>query len=178
MKFVPLSKNKQARVDDEDFERVSRWHWSYCPNRGGYAVRNETYAPGKHRYLPMARFILNAPKGKLVDHINGETLDNRKENLRLCTHAENQANKKRPVNNTSGYKGVQWSKQKEKWIAVAWLMGHLYYGGAYTDKIEAAKAYDRLAVKLYGEFARVNFPEQSTSPKKPSRGTEELDRAA
>jgi hypothetical protein len=177
MKLIPLSKNKAAKIDDLDFERVNRWKWSFCPNRGGYAVRNETYAPRKHRFLPMARFIMNAPKGMLVDHRNGDTLDNQRENLRICTIAENQQNKRKPKHNTSGYKGVQWSKQKRKWIATAALTGHLYWGGGFDDKIEAAKAYDRLASRLYGEFARLNFPER-TSPVKQLHDIEELDRAA
>lgn len=177
MKLIPLTKNKTAKIDDIDFERVSRWKWSYCPNRGGYAVRNETYAPGKHRYLLMARFIMNAPKGKFVDHINGDTLDNRRSNLRIATHAQNQMNQRRRSDNTSGYKGVQWSKQKQKWIAVAWKAGHLYYGGASGDKVEAAEAYDRLATRLFGEFARLNFPE-NTSRAKPSHDTTELAQAA
>lgn len=177
MKLIPLTKNKTAKIDDVDFERVSRWKWSYCPNRGGYAVRNETYAPGKHRFLPLARFILNAPAGKFVDHISGDTLDNRRSNLRLVTHAQNQMNQKRRSDNTSGYKGVQFSKQKKKWIAVAWKSGHLYYGGAFADKIEAAKAYDRLASRLFGEFARLNFPGK-TLPGSQSPETEVQDRAA
>jgi hypothetical protein len=177
MKLVPLTKNKTAKVDDADFERVSRWKWSYCANRAGYAVRTETYAPGKHRSQGMARFILNAPRGTFVDHANGDTLDNRRSNLRIATHAQNQMNQKRRSDNTSGFKGVQFSKQKQKWIAVAWKNGHSYYGGAFTDKAEAARGYDRLAVKLFGEFARLNFPERK-SLSLPSLDRVELDRAA
>lgn len=120
---------------------------------------------------------MNATDGMFVDHVNGETLDNRKTNLRLVTHAQNQYNRRIPNTNTSGYKGVQWSKQKQKWIAVASLKGKLYYGGGYADKLEAAKAYDRLAVKLFGEFARFNFPE-NTSRGSRSRGRGELAQAA
>ena len=98
------------------------------------------------------------PKGMATDHINGDGLDNRKQNLRICTHAENLRNRRLGKNNTSGYKGVSWHKLHKLWYAHISHNKKLMSLGYFKDKEEAAKAYDRKAIELFGEFAKLNFP--------------------
>ena len=104
--------------------------------------------------VPLHRHITNCPKGMHVDHINGNVLDNRLSNLRICTPSQNQANSKLPKNNTSGYKGV--SKNGDGWKAKIRVDYAYYYLGTFLTKEEAARAYNAAAIKYFGEFARLN----------------------
>jgi hypothetical protein len=107
----------------------------------------------------MHRIILKAPKDAHVDHINGDGLDNRKWNLRLCTRSQNLCNSSIKRNNTSGYKGVRLDKWigYKKWRAYIWTNGRQKYIGNFSCKNEAAKAYNETATKYYGEFAKLNI---------------------
>lgn len=91
-----------------------------------------------------------------VDHIDGNPSNNAITNLRVCSHAENQRNMKKHKDNTSGFKGVYWNKQCEKWMAKVVVDGKQKYLGLYADKIAAAKAYDAAAANIHGEFAKLN----------------------
>ena len=145
MKKIKLTKGKYALVDDKDFNWLSqrRWHYSV-----GYAMRRD-----KNIILLMHRIILNTPKGLETDHLNENRLDNRRKNLRICTKSQNIMNKGFQKNNTSGFKGVFWRKDRSKWKV---RIGQKYVG-LFSDKIQAARAYDRKAKELFGEFARLNF---------------------
>jgi HNH endonuclease/AP2 domain len=149
--------NDFALVDDEDYKWISQWHW-YTNNTKRvlrhYRIgkRNE----GKYKIIHLSRVIMNAPEDKLVDHINGNSFDNRKENLRLCTKAENSRNKKASKSNTSGYKGVSWSKQRERWESCIKINYKKKFLGYFNTAKEAAIAYNIAAKKYYGEFARFN----------------------
>jgi HNH endonuclease len=158
---VPLTQGKVALIDDEDAERVLAHKWMYNYNHTpahGYAVRR-----GKQREnqasVRMHRFILDAPPNMHVDHINGNGLDNRKENLRLATHIQNAQNQRLPRNNTSGFKGV--GRKYDRWEARIVANRKRVYIGLFNTKEEAARAYDAAAMLLHGEFARFNFPEES-----------------
>ena len=100
---------------------------------------------------------MNASGGQIVDHIDGNGLNCQKDNLRICTHSQNQHNSGIRRNNTSGYIGVSWSKREEKWIAQITVNGKVKRIGAFDDVIEAAKAYDEEALSKRGEFATLNF---------------------
>ncbi len=102
----------------------------------------------------MHRIIMNAPVGKQVDHINHNGLDNRKENLRLATPAQNQANQKLSKANTSGFKGVSFDKKKKKWAAYIGKQSRNL--GRFLDIRDAARAYNDAAKLAYGEFAKLN----------------------
>ena len=106
---------------------------------------------------------MDPPKGMVVDHINGDALDNRKENLRVCSYSQNSCNKKIRSDSRSGYKGVV--KVGKKWQAYigdpdtpATRKRRLYLG-TYTTAEDAARAYDNRAKELYGDYALLNFPE-------------------
>jgi len=155
MKEIALTQGFIAIVDDADYEWLVKRKWFYS---AGYAARKSGRVLGKSKLIYMHREIIQAPDGIEVDHIRtGETLDNRRENLRLCTTAQNQYNRKIQANNSSGFKGVHWQKQKQKWCAQIKLHSHSIYIGYFDTAETAAQAYDQKARELFGEFARTNF---------------------
>ena len=160
VKYIELSKGKRALVDDEDFEYLSQFNWFV--SSAGYAVRNETVAKYKRRSTLMHRDVLNAKKGLSIDHINGDTLDNRKENLRECTHAQNLKNQKIRSTNTSGYTGVHLVKRRNTWAAKLRMDGRDYCLGEFPDKHDAARMYNFWAADMFGEYARLNVIKEET----------------
>lgn len=105
----------------------------------------------------MHRLILNAPENMEVDHINGNRLDNRRENLRLCNSSQNKCNRGPRKDNKSGYKGVSWHGQRQKWtVRIKTPYGKYLSLGLYDDKKEAAMAYNKASVEYHGEFAFIN----------------------
>ncbi len=105
----------------------------------------------------MHRMIMGEPKGMFVDHIDGNSQNNRRSNLRICTPAQNLQNQ-RPKGGTSRYKGVYFHKKDNKWMAKIGFNGKNTYLGLFEDEILAARAYDKKAKELFGEFAYLNFP--------------------
>lgn len=161
MKRIPLTKGMFALVDDEDFKEVSKHKWyasktTYGPFR---AIRGMTKT-GKNIY--MHRQIMNVPANLLVDHRNHNTLDNQKTNLRVCTRSQNGMNAKKCKNPTaSKYKGVYWDKGTGKWRTAICKAGKIFRLGRFSSEVVAAKAYDRKAVELFGEFAYLNFAKKT-----------------
>ena len=156
MRFLPLSQGKYAAVDDEDFDRVSlyRWH-AFKIHNTWYAASSQPNSP-KRTYLH--RFVIDAPHGKEVDHINGHGLDNRKQNLRICTHRDNLRNVRRTTPSVSGFRGVV--KDGKKYTARLKYRGKLLYFGRFDTPEEAARVRDRKVIELHGEFAFLNFPRE------------------
>ena len=108
----------------------------------------------------MHRLILDAPDGAQVDHIDHDSLNNQRSNLRLCTCSENQRNRRgRPKNNTSGYIGVAWYRRCGRWGSQIWVNGKDHWLGLFDDPAEAARVRDAAAKRLHGEFATLNFEE-------------------
>lgn len=148
---IVLTRGYVALVDDEDLDRINQYKWYASQGGGGrkfYAVQ----ATSKRR-LRMHRLVLNAPDGMEVDHINGDTLDNRKENLRLCNRHQNARNTRR---SDMPFKGICF--QNKKWYARIVAAGKKRHLGCFHTATEAAQAYDRAARDYFGEFARLNFP--------------------
>lgn len=158
MKEIPLTHGKVALVDDEDFEWLSAYRWSALPNRDTfYAYCTLRLTRGACTSRRMHRLIVEAPAGVPVDHQNGDGLDNRRSNLRPSTGTQNQANRRRHSNNTSGFKGVIWKPRRSKWRAQIKVCGRTIWLGEFTDKVAAARAYDVAAIRYFGEFASTNF---------------------
>ena len=154
MKEIKLTQGKVAMIDDEDFDLISQHRWHYVAGYScGYAATARPCGKGN---LGMHRFLVPCPLGHVVDHINGNSLDNRRCNLRVVTRAQNRQNSRKRVNASSQFKGVSWYKPKRQWHAM--LTGQDL--GFYDDEAEAARVYDAAAKKLYGEFAWLNFPEK------------------
>ena len=163
MKKIPLSRGLIALVDDEDYERLSQFKW--CAQKIGksiYATRN-TYVNRIRGTSYMHRDILSEGNGLLVDHIDGDGLNNQRKNLRYCTRQQNAFNTK-DVDGNIPFKGVMRIKRKDAngkirhcIIAKIKKDGKQLWLGTYNDQEEAARAYDAKALELFGEFASLNF---------------------
>lgn len=165
MKQIPLTQSKHALVDDEDFDWLSKKKW--CASNVAMSKNNaspEWYAwrtervDGKRRMVCMHQVLAKEMGADKVDHINNDGLDNRRENLRDATCAQNNRNTKLRIDNTSGYKGVHLMGNSKKWVASICVNRVKKYLGSFPSKIHAARAYDAAAREHFGEFARVNFP--------------------
>ncbi len=157
MKHIPLTQGKFALVDDSDFEWLNQWSWCTRKKKENcfYAGRNDWLNKRNHILL-MERQIMKPAKGMEVDHKNGNSLDNRRHNLRICTRRQNLKNQAMHKNNKCGFKGVYWSYTSKKWCSKIFVDGKSKNLGVYFCIIEAARAYDKAAMKYHGEFARLN----------------------
>jgi hypothetical protein len=135
-----------ALVDDEDYQNLSLIKW--------YPHHQETriYAISKQGY--MHRLLMNAHKGQMIDHINGNCLDNRKLNLRFCNFQGNRANAVVSKNNALNIKGVK--KSKNKYKARITINNKTIDLGSFQNLKDASKAYDEAAIKYFGKFAKTN----------------------
>lgn len=156
MKEIQLTQGKVALVDDEDFEYLNQWKWHlYKQNRNNFYARTVLYKNKKRIGIVMHRLLIQCD-GKIIDHISGDGLDNRKYNIRCCTRSENPINRRINTNNLSGYKGVSYFKVVKKWRAQIQYKKIVYHLGIYEKLIDAAKAYNEAAIKFHGEFAKLN----------------------
>jgi hypothetical protein len=154
--LIPLTQGRFALIDPEDFNKIKNYKWSLLDQKNGifYATTNLLPDEGRKTTIRMHRLILETKK--MVDHINGDGLDNRKNNLRVCTRQENAFNSKKFNTNKSGYKGVCWHKQAKKWRAYIVINYRQISLGVFDTPEEAAKVYLAKAKELQGEF----FPSQ------------------
>ena len=157
MKKITLTKGFESTVDDEDFEWLSRFRWQANLGYKPRAVRNSQGKNGA-KMIYMHREIMRAREHEVVDHINGDPLDNRKGNLRLCTTHQNSFNQQLRKQNKSGYKGVfhRPDNPKKPWSVRIGFNGVGRYVGYFATKEEAALAYNEAAKKYHGDFARLN----------------------
>lgn len=157
MKTIKLTQGKFAIVDDEDFLRLNKYKW--CAQKiknNWYAVRTINRKTQKQKFY-MHREILGLKSGDSdVDHINQNGLDNRKANLRFCSKQQNRANTT-SCKGTSKFRGVHWVTNRFKWAAIIKFNGQIKFLGHFVNEIKAAKAYDKRAKELFGEFAKTNF---------------------
>jgi hypothetical protein len=157
MKEIQLTQGKVALVSDRCFEYINQWKWHAHFGDVWYAERNEGKWPFQKK-IKMHRVIMGITDSDIkIDHIDGNGLNNQDENLRVCTHAQNLRNRKKPSNNTSGWKGV--CLIGNKYQAQITAEGKVIYLGSFLTPEDAARAYDKAAKKYHKEFAYLNFPE-------------------
>jgi hypothetical protein len=162
-KKIPITGGLFALVDERDYVFLRLFNW-FSTDRGDGVFRAARKAIGLDENVYMHREIMQAPEGLEVDHENGDTLDNRRGNLRIATHAQNMRNMKRHKDNASGFKGVSWHAAMRQWRSVIWVDNKQRHLGMFNDRVAAAKAYDSAALKFFGQFARLNFPVKGESP--------------
>lgn len=164
---IRISKGFSTIVDDEDFVFLSKMKWcaklaiDYSRSGKVYVMRTEKLPDGNKKNVYIHRLLTGALDGQYVDHINGDTLDNRRSNLRVCTSGENSYNQsKRRINCTSKFKGVSWNTRLKKWVAqcggpkTPGIKNQ--YIGCYDSELDAARAYNEAAIKRFGQFAKLN----------------------
>jgi hypothetical protein len=158
---INLGEGEWTILDQEDYYRLNHFKWSAVSNdKKIYAariIRKKKF--GRIMTMYLQREIMQPPKGLLVDHENGDELDNRRDNLRLATHSQNSCNRAKRKNTSSRFTGVCLLKTRNRWRVGIKNKGKRIFLGYYDDEIEAAKAYDAAARKYHGEFARLNFPD-------------------
>ncbi len=155
MVIIALTKGYVTWVDDEDYKYLVEWKW-HVDMFGGvpYAART-AYEPNK-KTIYMARWLVDAPKGKEVDHRNGQSLDNRRGNLRICTTTQNHYNYQTPRGSVP-YKGVTYDKDRDSFMVHGQRDGKPIHLGRYETAVEAALIYNVFARDNYGEFANLNM---------------------
>jgi hypothetical protein len=159
MREIELTRGLFAIVDDIDYPLVAPFNWyAHSAHHTWYAV-SRTSRKEDHKVFRMHRFLLGITDPLIkVDHRDHDGLNNRRENLRSCTNAENIRNSRLFIRSTSGFKGVSWNAQCRKWSAFIYPEGNSIYLGNFDNPEDAARAYDDAAIRHYGEFARLNFP--------------------
>jgi hypothetical protein len=163
--FLPLTRGHVAVIDDED-AHLAAFKWRISTHKRSctlYAIRWSGPRATKRR-LRLHREVLGITDPLLeVDHVNGDGLDCRRGNLRIATRAQNQRNRTKQRNNTSGFKGVYWNTEARRWLAQIKVERIRKHIGYYATAEEAARAYDAAALRYHGEFARLNFPARETA---------------
>ncbi|HEV3223889.1 MAG TPA: HNH endonuclease [Puia sp.] len=153
---IPLTKGKFAIIDFEDLEFVMRYKWHLGSRiRSQYAIKVLGKGDGK-KYLRMHNYIMNCPNGKVVDHIDGDGLNNKKANLRICDDGQNKCNRKKSSTTKNRFKGAIFRERNNRWICQITHKKKRYYVGEFKTEIEAAQAYNKKAKELFGDFSNLN----------------------
>lgn len=157
-KEIPLTQGYKTIVDDCDYDFLMQWKWHVCiGHQTVYAMRNSefiggNYLTGKRHHIMMHRVLNGTPDGMDTDHINGNGLDNRRENLRTATRSQNMWNRHPNRKGKSRYKGVSWHKQHRKWIANIQVQRKRIFLGLFRNEKEAADAYAKRAAIEFTDF--------------------------
>jgi len=163
---IPLTQNRFAKVDPEDYLWLSQFRWCCKANRDTcYAIRH-IQEHGRTKRIHMHRQIMNTPEEMICDHKNHNGLDNRRLNLRNCTVEQNNANRRKRATThgarapSSQYLGVSWCPRRKKWASYIKHKGRAKNLGLFAIEEDAARAHDKAAWELWGEYACLNFPEE------------------
>ena len=156
--MIPLTNGGFVFVDDSDYEKVNKLKWRKVKDRNRYyAVSTTVKNKNTRTYLKLHRYILNAPDGILVDHNNGNGLDDRRQNIRLCNESQNNFNRELLRNNTTGMTGIYYMKKGNKrWWAYIWHNSKRHGLGCYFTKEDAIIARIEAEKKYFGEFSKYN----------------------
>lgn len=158
MKEIPLTRGKVALVDDADFEALAKYKWqAKRDKKTWYVYRRARKSDGEKGLMSMHRQIMVAGPGREVDHKDGDGLNNQRDNLRLCSHAQNMCNHQHKTDGCSSlYKGVCWRKDVARWVAKIRVSRRLIHLGLFDSQEDAAQAYNQAAKQYFGEFAALN----------------------
>lgn len=159
MQKINLKNGKSILVDDDDFERVKDFRWHFQPPTGGENGGKARATAWRSKKIYMHHMIVGQPVDRRmsVDHVNGNGLDNRKENLRFATARQQRQNSAIRRDNVSGFKGIRFRRDRRKFVSTLMLDGKRINLGEFNTAIEAAVAYNEAAIKFFGKFARVNI---------------------
>jgi len=159
--YVPLTRGYEAIVDIEDAGMASGYNWyvMFCGENLVYAARNERVT-GKRKTILMHRVVANPSEKQVVDHRDHNGLNNRKSNLRVCSHTENIRNSRKRLDNTSGYRGVCWNKKLRKWQAEINVNGEVIYLGTFKDIEKAYQAYCKASRRYHKDYSNIGEAEQ------------------
>jgi len=161
MKLIKLTKGYFVKVDDEDYDELNKFMWQVKVGvpRTFYAVRTINVGNGKRSCMSMHRQIMGCSigDGRMIDNKDRDGLNCQKSNLRFATFSQNSANKTAKKNGASKYVGVCWEEKRTYWKAQIRKDGKLKYLGYYAKEIDAARAYNKEAILLHGEFANLNI---------------------
>lgn len=157
MKEIVSSNGKVIFVDDNDFDLMNRWRWYAHLSGGCYYAYRSIRVRGRRGVISMHRQLMGSPQGLVVDHIDGNGLNNQKSNLRVCTKKENLWHHNK-IKGIIPYLGVTY--KRKKFLARITCDKRVYRLGAYYTPEEAARAYDKMAKVLFGQFATLNFPHE------------------
>jgi len=153
---IKLDKEKVVVIDDDDFELIKNYKWyAYTDGKGHWYALTSIKTEKGWRGMRMHRLIMKASPNEQVDHINHNGLDNRRENIRICTVSQNHQNR-HITRGKSLYKGVYWDKEKKKWRAHIWIDRKRQFLGYFKTAKEAAERYNKEASELFKEFACLN----------------------
>ena len=159
MKTIPLTQDKFTIVDDEDYSRICMFKWCANQSRNTFYAISDSIKQKKKTRIIMHRLIMNAQKGVQIDHKDGNGLNNRKNNLRFANSSQQRQNSRTHRKTTSKFKGVCFDKNKKLWCVRTCINYKRIYLGYFKDETAAAIAYDKKAIELFGEFARLNILE-------------------
>lgn len=153
---IPLTQGMSAQVDAADAALVSGFKWQAAHHNGRWYT--QAAVPGRRGPISMHRLLMGPGKGLMVDHVNGDGLDNRRSNMRVCTHTENMWNQRvqQTERKISRFKGVTWKARGKPWGAAIQQNGARLFIGSYRTEEEAARAYDAAAKVFHGRFACTN----------------------
>jgi hypothetical protein len=157
MAILQLNKGFTTLIDDDIVDDVKPFRWYVVPRPRTNYVRRSIPCGGKTKYEYLHQRVLGVRPGFEIDHIDGNTLDNRRANLRHATRQQNMRNQaKRSRQASSQYKGVCWSNNDNRWLAYLLVNRKRFWLGRFTDEREAARAYNAAALHHFGDFARLN----------------------
>jgi len=162
---IRMAQPRYAKVDPADYKRLRKYEW-VAEKKGTNSFYARRRAPGgkgkKWKLISLHQEIIKAPPGMVIDHINHDGMDNRRANLRAATHSQNLYNRKKRSGATqSKYKGIYWRKKTGRWEVRIMFEKKAIHLGRFRSEIDAARAYDRGAMKYHGEFACLNFPQSA-----------------